>query len=147
MQSPAPRATSVRSARALLGVAADADVAQVGRAYRRQARLLHPDVSGEPQAVERFQALAAAYHLVLDATAREVEAVAPGAVPVRHRAPQAPLGARVVHGGSCSGARRERASAWLVAGPVMVRPLGHDRAGGPASSSESSSASSSGPSS
>ena len=134
MRSRAPGATSVRTARELLGVAPDADVAQVGRAYRRQARLLHPDVSVEPQAVERFQALAAAYHLVLGAAA-DAEAVAPGAVPVRHRAPLAP----VVLAGSHTGPRREEASAWLVAGPVQVRPLGADRAGGPASSSETSS--------
>src|SRR4249919_3339834 len=108
MQPRAAGAASVRSARQLLAVDDDADAAQVGRAYRRQARLLHPDVSLAPEAVEQFQALQAAYHLVLAAAARAMQPAAPIPTRARRLEPQT---------------RLDIATPWLVAGPVHVRPL------------------------
>lgn len=96
---------SVGAAWQLLGVSPDADSAQLTRAYRRLARRLHPDVSGEPDATERFSALQAAYHLALEALRRDdppataAPTVAPA--PRRHPRPHVP---------------------WLVAGPVRVQP-------------------------
>jgi hypothetical protein len=65
--SPPRDAGALRSARALLEVSADADVAELTRAYWRQARRLHPDRSSDPQATQQFQALHDAYRLILDA--------------------------------------------------------------------------------
>jgi molecular chaperone DnaJ len=45
----------------VLGVARGADAAEIKRAFRARARELHPDVSGEPDAEERFRELADAY--------------------------------------------------------------------------------------
>lgn len=71
MRGPGSRAATgdagaLRSARALLEVAADADVSELTRAYWRQARRLHPDRSSDPEATQQFQALHDAYRLVLD---------------------------------------------------------------------------------
>mgnify|MGYP000016335575 CR=1 FL=1 len=51
---------------ATLGIAADATQAQVKRAWRKLARQFHPDVSKEPDAVARFQAIAAAHTALID---------------------------------------------------------------------------------
>src|SRR4051794_10725315 len=73
-QGPAPEVGpevgAVRSARALLGVTADADAPELTRAYRRLARSLHPDLSTDPEATYLFQGLDAAYRLALDSAAR-----------------------------------------------------------------------------
>jgi molecular chaperone DnaJ len=45
----------------VLGVARGADAAEVKRAFRARARELHPDVSSDPDAEERFRELADAY--------------------------------------------------------------------------------------
>jgi molecular chaperone DnaJ len=45
----------------VLGVPRGADAAEVKRAFRARARLLHPDVSDDPDAEERFRELADAY--------------------------------------------------------------------------------------
>jgi molecular chaperone DnaJ len=45
----------------VLGVARGADAAEIKRAFRSRARHLHPDVSGDPDAEERFRELADAY--------------------------------------------------------------------------------------
>ena len=58
---------AVRRARKLLGVAVDAKAPELTRAYWRQARQLHPDLSADPQATEHFRALHAAYRLALRA--------------------------------------------------------------------------------
>jgi len=50
----------------LLGVARDASHAEIKRAFRRLARELHPDVSGEPDADRRFRAVAEAYEVLSD---------------------------------------------------------------------------------
>ena len=45
----------------VLGVPRGADAAEIKRAFRAKARLLHPDVSDDPDAEERFRELADAY--------------------------------------------------------------------------------------
>ena len=50
----------------LLGVPRDASHADIKRAFRRLARELHPDVSGEPEAEVRFRAVAEAYEVLSD---------------------------------------------------------------------------------
>jgi curved DNA-binding protein len=46
---------------AALGVARDADLDQIKKAYRKLAHQHHPDASSEPGAEERFKSVAAAY--------------------------------------------------------------------------------------
>ncbi len=48
----------------VLGIPADSDRERVTNAYRRLARVTHPDVSADPDAAERFAILTAAYRLV-----------------------------------------------------------------------------------
>jgi hypothetical protein len=105
----------------LLGVAADAGPAQVARAYRSQARRLHPDVSLEPNATERFWALEAAYHLALGAAGDAQEAVRGNAT----TAPPAPAPTATpnVRGLRASTSGDRRRVAWLAAGPVRVTPV------------------------
>lgn len=50
----------------LLGVERDADASAIKRAYRRKARELHPDVSDEPDAEERFRRVTEAYEVLSD---------------------------------------------------------------------------------
>jgi molecular chaperone DnaJ len=50
----------------LLGVERDADASTIKRAYRRKARELHPDVSDEPDAEERFRRVTEAYEVLSD---------------------------------------------------------------------------------
>jgi hypothetical protein len=57
------------AALAVLGLAEGADRGAVTRAYRRLARLTHPDRSEAPDAAARFAAITAAYHQALAATA------------------------------------------------------------------------------
>jgi molecular chaperone DnaJ len=45
----------------VLGVARGADAAEIKRAFRARARRLHPDVSDDPDAEERFRELSDAY--------------------------------------------------------------------------------------
>ena len=55
---------------ALLGVERGADHETIKRAFRERAREVHPDVSDEPEAAERFQELARAYRVLTAPTAR-----------------------------------------------------------------------------
>jgi hypothetical protein len=48
----------------VLGIPADSERERVTNAYRRLARVTHPDVSPDPDAAERFAILTAAYRLV-----------------------------------------------------------------------------------
>ncbi len=50
----------------LLGVAREADASEIKKAYRRKARELHPDVSDEPDAEERFRRVTEAYEVLSD---------------------------------------------------------------------------------
>jgi hypothetical protein len=109
---------ALRRAHELLGVPAHADAAEVARAYRRQARRLHPDLSAEPDATEQFWALQAAYRVALDAAedhGRPLEQVAHHDPIVVRRVP-------ADGGPGASAAPEQRGVAWLAAGPVHVRP-------------------------
>lgn len=50
----------------ILGVARTASDDEIKRAYRRQARKLHPDVSKETDAVEKFKVMKEAYEVLKD---------------------------------------------------------------------------------
>jgi hypothetical protein len=114
--SPQP---SLRCARELLGVAAHADAAQLARAYRRQARLLHPDISVEPDATEQFWMLQAAYRVAL-AAARSYAPRSPAQV--EHQDPTVVL-ADPDAGHRSTATGPGRGVVWLAAGPVHVEPL------------------------
>jgi molecular chaperone DnaJ len=50
----------------ILGVDRDATPDQIKRAYRKKAKLLHPDVTDDPQAEEKFKAVNEAYEVLND---------------------------------------------------------------------------------
>lgn len=50
----------------VLGVAKDADAAEIKKAFRRLARTHHPDVNDSPEAEEEFKEIAAAYEVLSD---------------------------------------------------------------------------------
>ena len=56
----------------LLGVARDADEAAIKKAFRKVARTLHPDVSDDPDAEEKFKAVAEAYEILSDPERRAI---------------------------------------------------------------------------
>ncbi len=64
-------ATAERDYYELLGVGRNASHAEIKRAFRRLARELHPDVSGEPDAELRFRAVAEAYEVLSDPERRQ----------------------------------------------------------------------------
>jgi Ca-activated chloride channel homolog len=51
---------------AVLGVPADSDERTIKRSYRNLARRYHPDLSQEPEPLERFREIQEAYELLLD---------------------------------------------------------------------------------
>ncbi|MBA8795840.1 molecular chaperone DnaJ [Friedmanniella endophytica] len=55
-----------------LGVARDATPEQIKKAYRQKARQMHPDVATEPDAGEKFKAVAEAYEVLGDERKREI---------------------------------------------------------------------------
>ncbi|HEY3527722.1 MAG TPA: DnaJ domain-containing protein [Nocardioides sp.] len=134
MPDSRPSDPSLRVARDLLGVSADADRGQLGRAFRRHARRLHPDISLEPDATERFVALQAAYRLALDAAEHDspddtrAASGTSAATGVAHRDQIVVLDTTLAGGVHAARSCGPRQVAWLVAGPVQVRPL--DRASG-----------------
>lgn len=122
---------SLGRAHELLGVPAHADAAQIARAYRRQARRLHPDISVEPDATEQFSALQAAYRVAVGAARSDVPAVptqVPAQVPTQvpaqlaHHDPVVVLGVAARSGFLATGGPGHSGVAWLAAGPVHVRP-------------------------
>ena len=56
----------------LLGVARDAGADEIKRAFRRLARELHPDVSQEPDAEQRFREVVEAYEVLSNGERREL---------------------------------------------------------------------------
>src|SRR5204863_8329426 len=56
----------------VLGVQRTADEAEVKKAFRRLARTLHPDVSQEPDAQERFREVVEAYEVLSKSETREL---------------------------------------------------------------------------
>ena len=55
----------------LLGLEADADFAEVKKAYRARAKEVHPDVKpGDEEAARQFQALQLAYEVLRQAEER-----------------------------------------------------------------------------
>ncbi len=65
-------ATAERDYYELLGVDRGASDAEIKTAFRKLARELHPDVSQEPDAQERFRAIAEAYEVLSDAGRRKL---------------------------------------------------------------------------
>ena len=56
---------------AALGLAANATLADIKKAYRQKAAFFHPDRNGAPDAAQRFQAVQKAYDVLSDETARQ----------------------------------------------------------------------------
>lgn len=120
----------------VLGIPADSDRDVVASAYRRLARVTHPDVSHDPDAADRFATIAAAYQLVSQGppvTSVSVRIHASGSGgggkarnrphvedPVAWVGPVA--GSWTTPVGTLLGVRRER-HAPIVAGPGRVTPL------------------------
>ena len=115
---PAARVAELGSARALLGVRADADVAELTRAYRRRARTLHPDRNPDPEATQRFQALNSAYRLMVDAVLQRATVI-PTPAPTRTARDRGSTSGPSVFG-SVDPAPDD--GVWVVAGPVRVHP-------------------------
>lgn len=65
-----PATTETQDYYAVLGVPPDADPELIKRAFRTQARALHPDVSQDPAAPERFRELTEAYGVLSRPTTR-----------------------------------------------------------------------------
>ncbi|HEY5294740.1 MAG TPA: DnaJ domain-containing protein, partial [Gaiellaceae bacterium] len=63
-------ATTDRDYYELLGVPRDADEATIKKSFRRLARQLHPDVSAEPDAAERFREVTEAYEVLSSSETR-----------------------------------------------------------------------------
>jgi DnaJ-class molecular chaperone len=55
---------------AALGLAANASLADIKKAFRQKASFYHPDRNGAPDAAQRFQAVQKAYEVLSD-TARQ----------------------------------------------------------------------------
>ena len=65
-------ATSRRDYYDLLGISRTADEAEIKKAFRRLARTLHPDVSEEPDAEERFREVVEAYEVLSKQETRQL---------------------------------------------------------------------------
>src|ERR687886_2830790 len=64
--------TTERDYYELLGVSRDADEQEIKKAFRRLARRLHPDVSDEPDAEERFREISEAYEVLANTETRQL---------------------------------------------------------------------------
>ena len=58
----------------ILGVRPNATLAEIKRAYREKAKLLHPDLSGDPTLRDAFSEVAQAYRVLSDARQRSIVA-------------------------------------------------------------------------
>lgn len=56
---------------AALGLAANASLADIKKAYRQKAAFYHPDRNPAPDAAQRFQAVQKAYDVLSDGEARQ----------------------------------------------------------------------------
>lgn len=120
---------SLRDARAALGVPGSATRAQVMAAFRRLARVVHPDVNQVPDAASRFAALVAAYQVALEAAPAPSGVGATGPADTCGAEGRTPVSAfptpggphQVVAGGGAT-ILREAGRVVLVLGPVTVRP-------------------------
>lgn len=56
----------------ILGVTRDASPEDIKKAYRRKARVMHPDVATEPDAADRFKEVAQAYETLSDPQKRQM---------------------------------------------------------------------------
>ncbi len=56
---------------AVLGLAADATLAEIKRAFRQKASSYHPDRNTSPDAPARFRAVQAAYDVLADEASRQ----------------------------------------------------------------------------
>jgi molecular chaperone DnaJ len=65
-------ATTERDYYELLGVSRNARESEIKRAFRRLARELHPDVSDEPDAADRFREIVEAYEVLAKPETREL---------------------------------------------------------------------------
>jgi molecular chaperone DnaJ len=65
-------ATTQRDYYELLGVSRTADESEIKKAFRRLARTLHPDVSGAPDAEERFREVVEAYEVLSKPETRQL---------------------------------------------------------------------------
>jgi hypothetical protein len=108
---------SLSHAHELLGVAAHVDAAELARAYRRQARRLHPDISLEADATQQFWTLQAAYQVALAAVERDAPRASAEVV---QQVPTVVLGVPTIGVPATWSGRR--GVAWLAAGPVRVQP-------------------------
>jgi curved DNA-binding protein CbpA len=111
----------------VLGIPAGSDRDTVNNAYRRLARVTHPDISSEPDAAERFATVAAAYRLV---SASNRPAAHPRSVPASGSSESAPH--RPAPPPPSVDNLRDLVGDWttasygnrppIVAGPVVIRP-------------------------
>ena len=67
----------------LLGIPRDSDRDTIAHAYRRLARTVHPDLSADADAAERFANLAEAYRIAIAAPSHQTAVPTGEAVPVR----------------------------------------------------------------
>src|SRR6266516_6602881 len=65
-------ATTERDYYELLGVSRTAGETEIKKAFRRLARTLHPDVSDEPDAEERFREVVEAYEVLSKSETRQL---------------------------------------------------------------------------
>ena len=65
-------ATAERDYYEVLGVRRDADEAEIKKAFRGLARKVHPDVSDDPEAEERFKEVVEAYEVLSNSETREL---------------------------------------------------------------------------
>ena len=106
-----------------LGVAPGASDDEIAQAFRANAKQLHPDATGDPDATEKFKDLSAAYAVLSNRrTRRDYDRVrAEGARPTRR--PVAVATASTARGPIGSGWSRRRA--WMAAiGGALVAILG-----------------------